>query len=73
MLTVKLICPAGMYVAFVGAVMELTDGPVRSIVIVLVAGEFEAGPFCPVDEPSTALVSNCGVNVPSPHELTVNE
>jgi hypothetical protein len=72
MLAVKLICPAGIYVAFAGAVMELTDGAVRSIVTVLVDGEFEAGPVCPVDEPKMEFANNCGVNVPSLHELTVN-
>jgi hypothetical protein len=72
MFAVKLICPAGIYVAFAGAVMELTDGLVRSIVTEVVVGELEDGPVCPVDEPKIELASNCGVTVPSLHELTVN-
>ena len=72
MFAVKLICPAGIYVAFAGAVIELIDGAVRSIVTVLVAGELADGPVCNVAEPEIELANNCGINVPSLHELTLN-
>jgi hypothetical protein len=71
MFAVKLICPAGIYVAFAGAVMELIDGAVRSIVTEVVVGVFAGGPVCPVDEPKIEVASNCGVTVPSLHELSV--
>jgi hypothetical protein len=51
--------------------MELIDGAVRSIVTGVVVGVFEDGPVCPVDEPKIEVASNCGVTVPSLHELSV--
>ncbi len=55
---VKLICPAGTYVAFAGAVIELIEGAVRSIVMGVVVGEFEEGPVCPVDDPKMEVAIN---------------
>ena len=51
--------------------MEEMVGTVRSIVIVVVAKELEAGPTIFVTEPVTELAFNCGINVPALQLLTV--
>ena len=61
-LTVKLSGPAGLYVPFAGGETDEMVGAVRSMMMVVVAGDAEDGP---VAVPVTVLAINLGIKDPS--------
>jgi hypothetical protein len=64
-LTKKVGVSAGLYVALAGAETDNIVGAVRSMTIVVVAGETAAGPAV---VPVTEFALRAGMRVPSEHE-----
>ena len=69
-LTVKLSAPEGLYVPLAGGETDEMVGALRSMTMVVVAGEADDGP---VVVPETELAFNRGIKVPSPQFETINE